>query len=799
MVAKDNAKAILKPTDEEASLLETIVFKNRMALLVVFILATCFFGYKATGLHLDANFEKMIPTKHPYIVNYFAHKEDLKGFGNTVRIAVETTQGDIYTREFLDVLRKVTDEIFFIPGVERSAIESLWTPNTRWIEVTEQGFEGGAVIPDTYDGSPARIELLKANVLKARIVGRLVANDLKSAVVNVPLMEINPDTGKPLSYKEFSGKLETLVRDKYQSDTIKIHIVGFAKVMGDMLDATGKIVLFFGLAVLITLIILLGYTRCIRSTLLLIFCSVTAAVWQMGMLSVLQLGLNPYSMLVPFLVFAIGVSHGVQVISAMHREAAHGVDKLLVVKRAFRQVYIPGLTALITDGFGFAVLAVIQIPAIQQLAAGASIGVIILIITNLTMLPILMSYAGVRKAPAGHTPPAADEKQNSIWATFAKMTRPTVSKVAVLVAAGLFAFGIIGSKDLKIGDLDPGAPELRPNSRYNLDNLFMVQNYSASSDIFVLMVTTPPEKNSDYGNLVAMEDLQWRLDQLPGVQSTSSVVDAVKALLIGYNEGNLKWRGLPRNQQTLNASAIKVPTSASNREGTLSPVVIYLKDHKAETLQAVVDLVEDFAAKNNTEISKFLMAAGGSGIEAATNIVIGKAQYTMLFLVYLTTIGLVALTFRRVGAVIAIIIPLMLTSALCQLVMVRMGIGVKVATLPVISLGVGVGVDYGVYIYAKMRQYLQAGMPLFVAYGHAMRETGKPVILIGLMLAIGVATWAFSPIKFQADMGLLLTFMFIVNMVGAILLLPALTGLMESFRGLFTGKREQPLDVRAVN
>ena len=56
-----------------------------------------------------------------------------------------------------------------------------------------------------------------------------------------------------------------------------------------------------------------------------------------------------------------------------------------------------------------------------------------------------------------------------------------------------------------------------------------------------------------------------------------------------------------------------------------------------------------------------------------------------------------------------------------------------------------------------------------------MQFTGKVVALVGITLAAGVVTWAFSPIKFQADMGILLTFMFVWNMIGALVLIPALS------------------------
>jgi hypothetical protein len=204
------------------------------------------------------------------------------------------------------------------------------------------------------------------------------------------------------------------------------------------------------------------------------------------------------------------------------------------------------------------------------------------------------------------------------------------------------------------------------------------------------------------------------------------------------------------------------------------PVLIFLNDHKADTLNAVVADVEAFAARYNTDDIRFVLAAGNSGIESATNMVVSKAQYQMLALVYGVVAFLVFLTFKSWRAVVCIIVPLALTSVLAQALMASLGIGVKVATLPVIALGVGIGVDYGIYIYSKMDTYLKRGIAVFEAYGKTLQTTGMAVGFTGITLAIGVGTWIFSPIKFQADMGLMLTFMFLWNMLGALTFLPAL-------------------------
>jgi len=295
--------------------------------------------------------------------------------GNSVRVAVATTEEDIFHAEFQDVLRLVTDELFFIPGVDRAALQSIWTPNVRWTEVTEEGFVGGPVIPPDYDGSEATLDQLRINVLRSGQVGRLVANDFRSAVIEVPLLDFDPETGERLDYQAFSQRLEERVRDQFNNDQVSIHVTGFAKIVGDLIDGARQVALFFALAIVITMVLLYLYSRSIQGTLIPLVCSLIAVIWQLGLLNALGYGIDPYSMLVPFLVFAIAVSHGVQIINAIRLESLHDPDKWHAARSAFRLLYIPGLTALVSDGIGFFTLMVIDIQVIQELAVAASLGV----------------------------------------------------------------------------------------------------------------------------------------------------------------------------------------------------------------------------------------------------------------------------------------------------------------------------------------------------------------------------------------------------------------------------------------
>ncbi|MES2264647.1 MAG: MMPL family transporter [Pseudomonadota bacterium] len=771
----------LKDFDRQSgSRFERLIFNHRMLVVLACALVTLVLAWQATGLTLNAAFEKTIPHNQPYIKNFLDNRHELRGLGNALRVVVENRKGDIFDPAYLQTLKQINDELFLTPGVDRAGVKSLWMPVVRWNEVTEEGFVGGPVMPDNYTGTPQHTEQLRQNIARAQILGNLVGNDYKSSMIFVPLRETDAVSGAALDYRELSRRLET-IRARYGNApgaAVEIHIVGFAKVVGDLLDGLNQMMIYFVVAALVATLIIYWWTRCTRSTGLVLACSLIAVVWQLGLVTALGYELDPYSILVPFLVFAIGVSHGAQKMNGIMQDVGRGTHRLVAARYTFRRLFLAGLTALGADVVGFAVLMLIDIPVIQELAVTASIGVALLIFTNLVLLPVLLSYTGVSPEAAARSLRAEQAEPGKVWRTLEMFTQRRWAIVAIGCAALIGAAGFAASLHLKIGDLDAGAAELRPTSRYNLDNAYITAKYALSSDQFAVIVKTAPEGCLEYATLVEADRLGWALQQIPGVQSTVSLPDAVRKITAGSFEGSGKWLAISPNQDVLNYAARTASVSNPdlfNNECSVMPVVAYLADHKAETLDRVVNAAQTFAHEHGTPQRQFLLAAGSAGIEAATNIVVKQANVTMLLYVYAAVILLCFITFRSWRAVLVAVLPLVLTSVLCEALMVALGMGVKVATLPVIALGVGIGVDYALYMLSIQLARQRAGATLAEAYRHALRFTGKVVALVGVTLAAGVVTWAWSPIKFQADMGILLTFMFVWNMLGALVLIPALS------------------------
>jgi len=755
--------------------IENAIFSNRRIVIAFFVIMTLLMLFFARGLHIDAGFTKTLPVKHPYMQTYLDHQEQFGG-ANRILVALVDKNGDMFNPKFMSTLKEATDVVsLYLPGVDRAKVSSIFTPDVRFIEVVEDGLAGGNVVPADFAPTEEGIAQVRQNILKAKIVGRLVANDFSGAIISAQLLETNPDTGEPLDLVDFSHQLDEKVRERFEDEDIGVHIIGFAKVLGDVTDGARMVVLFFIGAFFITALLVYGYTRSFWLSLIPLSCSGIAVIWQLGMLTGLGFGIDPFGIIVPFLVFAIAVSHGVQMVTAVRAEVFDGLDSMQAARASFRKLAVPGVIALLSDTVGFITIYLIEIRVIQEMAITASIGVAAIILTNLILLPVLMSYMTFDEAYKLKLIARA-QRLDPLWRKLGMMTHKGPATVAIIVALALVGVGYVKGANIKIGDLQAGVPELRKNSRYNVDTREVTDRFSIGVDIISAIVETSPEACIDYDIMTNIDQFAWYMDNVKGIQSTISLSKVSKVVNAGWNEGSLKWRILSRNRDNLVQSNNSVDTSSGllNANCSVMPVMMFTEDHKAETIARVVDAVKKFNAEYAMEGVNYRLATGNVGVMAATNEEVSRAQFPILIGVFAVIIILCWITFRSLRAVLCIVLPLGLVSLLAYALMTTLEIGLKVSTLPVVALGVGIGVDYGIYIYSRIKSFMEDGANLDEAFLATLKITGAGVVFTGLTLAIGVATWLFSPLKFQADMGLLLTFMFLVNMLGAILLLPAL-------------------------
>jgi predicted RND superfamily exporter protein len=470
----------------------------------------------------------------------------------------------------------------------------------------------------------------------------------------------------------------------------------------------------------------------------------------------------------------------VQQVNFISKEVCAGADGMTAARRSFSGLLIPGTLALITAFVGFATLVLVPIPMIRELAITASVGVAYKIVTNLIMLPVLASYFRFDQAYVRRVDRLRRGRDGAML-KLGRIAETRNAAIGAVLCLVLLVAAVWQSQGRHVGHVLPGAPELHIDSRYNKDVESVVSHFGLGLDLFTVAVETPQNSCYQHEVMAYIDRLTWYLANVPGVLSAQSLPVLTKLSASGVNEGNPKWVALPTDELSLGEAVRQVPEGLRlyNADCSLLPVNLYLADHKASTLKTVVEAVQQYRAEHPMVGVNVRLASGNAGVQAATNEIVESSELPMMLYVYLTIVLLVFLVYRDWRAMVACCLPLTLATFLGYCFMKALDIGLTVATLPVMVLAVGIGVDYAFYIYNRLQLHLAEGLDIASAFKLALREVGVATIFTAITLSIGVATWSFSALKFQADMGLLLTFMFMVNMLMAITLLPAIAVMLD--------------------
>lgn len=818
-------------------ILEKIIFGNRAIVLAVFSLITVLMLFAASQLKIDAGFRKQLPLNHEYMKTFIDYEREFGGT-NRILIAVVDKRNDMFNAEFMSALEGVSNEISNIKdsngmGVDQSRTRSIFTPNTRYTIVTEEGFEADNVWParfpepfpsmdSGFKPTAEQYAILKRNIELSGIIGRLVAKDYSGAMVQAELVPEEGTDGKKLNYQEIAKQLE-VIRTKYEKGNISVHIIGFTKIVDDIAKGAKSVIYFFLVTVAFTWLLLFIYSTSVKLATLTVLAAFVAVVWMLGALRLMGFGIDPMNILTPFLIFAIGVSHGEQMInrfrgqiffggleegSSEELRQRTGVSAYEGAVKAFRSLLVPGSVALIAGCIGFAVILMIPIRIIFELAVTATVGVGIIVFTNLILLPILLSYTKLSNLERKREFRLRQlTKFDAIWIFMAKFSKHTVAAGILVVGLVVFFFAEHYGKQMMVGDAQRGVAELFPDSRYNKDADVVTSKFALGIDILNVIAEVEPNACAQsYKAMEIFDRFAWHIRQVEGVTKVITMVDVGKQVWAANNFGSLRWRVLPRDPQNIATAfrMIETDTGLLNETTcTAMPMMIFLDDHRAETIDRVIAAVLKFrdenklfdvkfkdkldaakalnaAAENGgaefipSDAINFRLATGNVGVMAATNDEVKRLEKRILYCVYAAVFVMCLISFRSWMAALCITLPLILVTALGEALMVKLGIGLKVNTLTVVALGVGIGVDYAIYIYARMNELMHQGKTLAQSYFEALKTTGIAIFYTALTLACGVATWIFSDLKFQADMGLMLTFMFVVNMIAAMVFLPAL-------------------------
>ncbi|WP_158596166.1 efflux RND transporter permease subunit [Oleomonas cavernae] len=738
-----------------------------------FFLLTAFLGYMSfSSLSLKVVLEAMLPIHHPN-VELMAKFGAQFGGANTTLIMVENTEGTIYNEKFMTAYKRVADEIYFHPSVQRHLVQALTLRKTKAIVGSAGRIDINAIAWPDLPRSPTDWANFEAAV-KAQYRGLLVSDDERAGMI---IADFKDDT----DYAALVNFVEALGQ-KEAGNGIKLHMVGRPVLLGTIDNDLGATILLIGISLIFSGIILYLYFRSWVGVLIPMLTAAIGTLWGTGVMALVGFNLDPLLIILPVFVFAIVLSHCVQFMSRVFERLNPGVSMREAVEGGLAQVFVPSLTAIVAAAGGFFVLVMIGVPSLQAL--GVICGAWLLAIA-----PALVFTASLLcLMPRPKRFRARTSWVEGVWrlAKFDRYPRVIVG-ITVLCLAG----GIYGSQFVVIGDA-VGSPILWPDARYNQDNGLINERFSAvGTDILLVYIDGPEDTMNQPEVYRAAENLsRYIWENEPKARHAQSLVPVVEVVNQVLYEGDPSYAVIP---QTTDEVAFNVYLFSSkgepgdfkaytNEKWEIGNIAIPLDDKTGQTVKSVTTLARKFIADMAPLPSgATLRVAGGQvGIAEAINSEIEDTKDAVLVAIVVLIMLSVFLAFRSIWVTGVLTFALLTSTFLTDSFMYLMGIGLNINTLPLAALGVGLAADYGIYILHRVRESLVEGHSYEVAVDHALKTSGNAVMITAITMIAPVMPWAFfSALRFQAEMGVLHAVVLFFNMLGALIFVPCMVLLFK--------------------
>jgi uncharacterized protein len=758
----------------------TLVVQRRAMILAIIVVTTLIFAYLSFKIEMYTAFADLLPKDHPYIR---VHERYWKIFGgaNVVMLSVEVTEGDIFNVPVLEKIKKLTEMIERTPGANNYQIFSIARQKVKDVRATAWGIEVQPVMWPGVPQSAAEMERLRSIVYaNPTIVGRLVSEDGKAALITAAFHE------ERLDYAALFRRVQQAIHE-VEDAKIRVYAAGEPILYGWIYHHLRSVGLIIALTCLSILAILALYYRNLNGVMIPVLSAVITFIWGAGFTALMGYNFEPLILVVPFLIAARTISHSIQFRERFFEELERCGDKEKAAIESAAGLMMPGSVSIVTDAIGLTVLLVAPMPILTKLAIAGSFWVLSNLVTVVLLDPILCCYFPTpRRLPRGG-------EGHWLEAPLRSMGRFCVHPSGRIAVIAGFTVVIVWSaywyQFLTVGDSRPGSPLLWPDSEYNQSVRHINDKFQGTDHLYVIVEGQAESMMKSPQVLERIEAFQRHMLRSPHVGSSDSLVDLTRQInsVLHYNDP--RWGLLPRSSDEVGGILMVAEHGSEpgdfdrwvNYNFQHGRVTFFLYDHKGDTLREVIEHASEFIKRNPLAGAEFKLASGYAGVLAAANEVIARSDKLTLGLMLLAQLIFCALGFRSLVAGLLFVGVVLMSNTFGMALMSYWGVGLNVNTLPVISLGIGFGEDYGIYIVSRaIEEYQRSGRSdLNHALIDGVATAGKAVLYTAFLISASIAFWAFSPLRFQAEMGSQLLIILGMNMLGGLLLLPALIALLK--------------------
>jgi predicted RND superfamily exporter protein len=767
-------------------MIEVFVFYHPKVFLSAILVATLFFASRIPYLEMYSNFADLLPQEHPYIQLHNDVKDTFGGANNVV-VALSVEEGDIFNSDTLARIHRLTQGVDSLPGVNHNLVRSLTHRTVRKTWLTELGNMNSQAYYDPLKESYTQEELDQKRLdvmANPTVYGLLVSPDLKSALIRATFNEGQLDYEK--IFKQL-GELKVSVESLRESETVpgvKIYATGQPVLMGWVYSYLDQIMQIFFLTLAILLTLLLAYFRTrVYGILLPLIGVLISATWGLGIVALLGYNLDPLTLVIPFLITARAMSHGIQLVERYYIEAHHAKDNHDAARRTFETLFRPGTLGIVSDAVGLLLISLGSSPINVKLGIYASIWAGSVVLTVLIAVPLVLSLLPLSK----RTGDAADQAQVGVFASLAKfVTSRGGSLTILLLALAVYAGGAVLSSRVQVGDSEPGSPILYRDHDYNISSENINANFPGSEEMYVVARTDEPGGIKRPEVLRALQDFQIHMMQDPEMGGAKGMPDLVKQVNKILHNDDPRWAIIPDEASYVGGLMFAFMASSPipgalkefvDTDDQTANLVFFYKDHKGETLRRAIHMAKEWIndPANQVEGLTMRLAGGPIGVTAAINEAAFQSNMIIIPAAMALIFAFVTLFYWSLHAGWLMFLVMTFCTVATYAYMGIVGIGIDVNTVPIIAVGIGVGIDYSIYMMDRVREEtsrrhgdLEGGIRAAIA------TTGKAIAFTATALIGGVVMWAFvSDLRFQADAALLLVVMLILNAWAAANLVPA--------------------------
>lgn len=752
-------------------------FCIRQRVLVISVLAilTLIFSIFALRMEVRTVFSDMLPQSHDYVKTHEQYKDTFGG-SNMVSIMLEVDEGDVFRQDVLSKVQQVTRELQQVEGVNQFQIISLASKKLKQVKASTYGIEAHPLMWPDLPKDQAELDELRVKVLNnALVYGTYVSSDLKSTLITVDFIDRLVDY--ETSFEQIRGILDKVKG----TEGITVRVVGEPILYGWVryyLPETVTISLLT-ITALITVLFLLARTW--RGTLLPLLAGIVSSIWAMGIGSMLGFNFEPLIIVVAFLISARSISHSVQLVTRFDdlvSETNLGIKES--ARTSMSELFRPGMLGVIADAGAMLVVILTPIPLLQKVAIIGTIWVLTITVAAVVLTPVLLSWVKETNQPAH--PLDVSRFLHKFLDLCVAVISSRARNLVLVVAAFVFIVAGFYSFKLEVGDAQPGSPILWPDSEYNVDAAAINQKFAGADRMFVVLDGEGRDAMKEPEVLNSMLKFQRFMEAQPeigGTLSIANVLSSVKGILY---EGNPRYEELGRDK--LENGELMYLYVAGTEPGDLDrfsdaqydngAVTLFFRDHQGATIRTAIARIKDFITDNPLTHASYQLAGGLVGVLGAVNEVLLAGQIEAIALALLVVVICCTVVYQSSVAGMFFMVPILLSNVITFAYMAINDIGMNINTVPVVALGIGLGVDYAFYIVDGIKEEYAKHKDALKAITKSLHSAGRGVLVTGSTLIVSVLLWMTSSLRFQAEMGLLISLWLFVSVISALFIMPTL-------------------------